>query len=284
MKARLAVLSLGLLLSARGALDAQQDSARCAPAAGEGDSAVVTQVAVAGFMVSAGGRTLIIDALHRHPQHAPPPATLEKLEQASPPFDAIDLVLVSHSHGDHFDRRSVAEHLLHNPRAVVVSGQLVYDQLAELPEFERFGDRVIAVAPEPGAVVALEANGIPMKVFRLSHGERGGDYSMDNLGMLADLCGTKIFNTGDIAPVGQTEVIGAARLAEDRIDIAFLAFTVFYDEEFPEAAAVVEMIKPRHIVVSHLYERHFGEFTEHIAARYPNAIILTSKGESKVIR
>ncbi|UCC47391.1 MAG: MBL fold metallo-hydrolase [Gemmatimonadota bacterium] len=245
---------------------------------------MVTQLAVAGFMVSAAGKTLLIDALHRHPRHAPDPETLEKLENALPPFDNVDLILVSHSHTDHFHRESVAEHLIHNLEAVLVSGRVVHDELAELPSYERFRDRVIVVAPGPGQVVEIEANGIPMRVFRLSHGERNQDYSADNLGMMADLAGTKIFNTGDIVPHGQTEIFQEARMDRDGIDIAFLGFTMF-DANFPEAATIIESyIKPRYIVPSHLYENHFGEFTDRIKDRYPNSIIFSSKGETRFIR
>lgn len=236
-------------------------------------------------MVSAGGKTLVIDVLHRHPQHAASPETLEKLESAMPPFDEIDLILVSHSHSDHFHRESVAEHLIHNPDAVLVSGRLVHDKLAGSPSYERFRDRVIVVAPEPGEVVEIEANGIPMKIFRLSHGERNEDYSADNLGMMANLAGTKIFNTGDIVPQGQTEIFQKARMDRDGIDIAFLAFTMFDDSDLPEAATIIDShIKPRHIVVSHLYEQHFGEFTDRIKERYPNAIIFSSKAETRFVR
>jgi L-ascorbate metabolism protein UlaG (beta-lactamase superfamily) len=166
------------------------------------DSVVITQLAVAGFMVTAGGRTLIIDALHRHPTQGPEPERREKLESAAPPFDKIDIALVSHSHSDHFHPEAVASHLTHNPHAVVVTGKLVRDKLAGHSDFERFSDRVIAVTPEPEEIVEIEANGLPMKVFRVSHGERGADYSMDNLAMMIDLAGTKVFNPGDIVPRG----------------------------------------------------------------------------------
>ncbi len=256
---------------------------RCQRPVAPRDSAMVTQLAVAGFMVSAAGKTLLIDALHRHPQHAPGPETLEKLENALPPFDNVDLILVSHSHTDHFHPESVAEHLIQNPEAVLVSGRLVRDELAELPSFEHFHDRVIVVSPEPGEVVEIEANGIAMKIFRLSHGERNQDYSADNLGMVADMGGTKIFNTGDIMPYGQTEIFQRARMDRDGIDIAFLAFHMF-DADFPEAATIIDSyIQPRYIVPSHLDERHFGEFTDRIEERYPNAIIFSSKGETRFI-
>jgi L-ascorbate metabolism protein UlaG (beta-lactamase superfamily) len=249
------------------------------------DSVVITQLAVAGFMVTAGGMTLVIDALHRHPTQGPEPETREKLEGAAPPFDKIDIVLITHSHSDHFHPEAVASHLTHNPHAVVVTGKLVRDKLAEHSDFERFRDRVIAMTPEPGEIEEIEANRFLMKVFRVSHGERGADYSMDNLAMMIDLAGTKVFNPGDIVPTGQTGIFEKARLDRDGIDIAFLPFTMFDEVEYPEAAAIIDQyLEPRYIVPSHLYEQHFGAFTDEIEDRYPNSVIFRSRGEVKVLR
>jgi L-ascorbate metabolism protein UlaG (beta-lactamase superfamily) len=247
------------------------------------DSVTVTQLAVAGWMVRAHGQTLVIDALHRHGTQGPGAETLELLETARPPFDEIDLILVSHAHSDHFDAESVSRHMKHNPHAVVVSGRLVGDRLRQSPDFEQFSSRVIVVEPDPGEVVELEANGIPVEVFRLSHGERNNDYSMDNLGMVVDLAGTRIFNTGDITPVGQQEAYERALLNQERIDLAFLAFPLFeaVREGSPEAQAVIEeIVAPRHIIPSHLYEHHYGDLTDWIESRYPSAIVFR-KGETR---
>ncbi|UCC71629.1 MAG: MBL fold metallo-hydrolase [Gemmatimonadota bacterium] len=285
MNALAPLLSLGLasLVFGPSALGERGTDERSTQACVASDSVVITQLAVAGWMVSAGGRTLIIDALHRHPRHAPVAETLERLEHASPPFDEIELVLVSHAHSDHFHYESTAEHLRRNPNAVLVSGRLVHDQLTELSDFERFSDRVIVAAPEPGEVVELDANGMKIKVFRLSHGEPNADYSADNLGMIVDLCGVKVLNTGDIVPTGQTAVFRQALPGSEGVDIAFLAFTMFDEENLPEAATIIDdYIKPRYIIPSHLYEQHFGEFTKAIEDRYPKAVIFHSKGEVKV--
>jgi L-ascorbate metabolism protein UlaG (beta-lactamase superfamily) len=236
-------------------------------------SVTVRQLSTPGFFIAAGDKAVIVDALTRH-RWGPAEETLELLETAAPPFADVDLVLVTHAHGDHFHRGSVSRHLVNNPNAVLVTGMLVRDELAELPEFQQFEDRVIAVDPEPGEVVEIEANGIQMKVFRLSHGERGNDYSMDNLAMMADLVAAKIFTTGDVAPDGQTAVFQRARLDRDSIDYAFIAFTMFESEYQPEGMSIIDdYIKPRHIVVAHLDDRHYGEFTEAIRNRYANAII-----------
>ena len=150
--------------------------------------------------------------------------------------------------------------------------------MAELPDYQAFLERIIVVEPPPGEVVEITANGIPLKVFRVSHGEPENDFSLDNLAMSAELGSTRILVTGDIVPTGQTEVFRRARLDRDSIDFAFLAFTLFGEDQQPEGMAIIdEHIQPRRIVVAHLYDSHFGAFTEAIRTRYPNAIIFENR-------
>ena len=58
--------------------------------------------------------------LHREygPEYAflPTCGIVTRLRTAKAPFDAIDLILVSHRHLDHFHPESVGLHLQHNPK------------------------------------------------------------------------------------------------------------------------------------------------------------------------
>ena len=61
----------------------------------------ITYIANEGVLISADGKQVLIDGLHREygPEYAfLPAAEREKIETAKAPFDQIDLVLVSHRH------------------------------------------------------------------------------------------------------------------------------------------------------------------------------------------
>jgi glyoxylase-like metal-dependent hydrolase (beta-lactamase superfamily II) len=95
----------------------------------------VTFLANEGVLLSAGETRVVIDGLFQpYKTYAVMPAAdRERIEASQPPFDGIDLVLVSHMHGDHFHAESVARHLRHNPQATLVtSGQVVAEVAARL--------------------------------------------------------------------------------------------------------------------------------------------------------
>ena len=93
-------------------------------------SVEITYIANEGVLISSGGKQVLIDGLHREygPEYAfLPTAERDKIENAKAPFDAIDLILVSHRHLDHFHPESVGLHLQNSPRAFLVSSQQVVD-------------------------------------------------------------------------------------------------------------------------------------------------------------
>src|SRR5215216_4933342 len=65
----------------------------------------ITYIANEGVLISSGDKQVLIDGLHREYQRDYaflPAAQREKIENAKAPFDKIDLILVSHTHLDHF--------------------------------------------------------------------------------------------------------------------------------------------------------------------------------------
>src|SRR5687768_13022928 len=92
----------------------------------------VQYIANEGLLISSRDKRVLIDGLHRlyKPDYAYlPDVEREKIEAAQAPFDKIDLVLVSHLHGDHFHPESVGLYLKHNTKAVFASSQQVVDEV-----------------------------------------------------------------------------------------------------------------------------------------------------------
>ena len=63
-------------------------------------SVVITNIINAGFMISSGYTNVLIDAIIDMPISD---LVDQALEAAQSPFDEIDLVMVTHVHGDHFE-------------------------------------------------------------------------------------------------------------------------------------------------------------------------------------
>ena len=92
------------------------------PAQSEG--VTITFLANEGVMLSSSGHKVLIDALFLSygPGYAvPADSTQRSLHNARSPFDLVDLILVTHRHGDHFHPAPAAAHLRTNPRAHLVT-------------------------------------------------------------------------------------------------------------------------------------------------------------------
>ena len=132
-----------------------------------------------------------------NPDYAfPPDALLKSLETAQPPYDRLQLILVSHVHLDHFDPVSVGLHLQNNKSAILVSSDQIADGVKK--EFGAYGEiepRIKRVAYEWRKGVALNIGGIDLKVLGLRHG--GPKFGwVQNLGYVASLNVRKILHIG----------------------------------------------------------------------------------------
>ena len=84
------------------------------------------------------------------------------------PYADVDALLVTHWHDDHFDAGAVAEHLEHNPRAVLISSSEVIDQVrAEAPRLAP--SRLQAFVPASGEVAVTRVGDVPVRVIRARH-------------------------------------------------------------------------------------------------------------------
>jgi len=134
----------------------------------------VTYIANEGVLISAGNRQALIDGLHREykPDYLfPSPDLLKKIETAQPPFDQIDLVLVSHIHLDHFHAESVGLHLKSNRRATLVSSQQVVEGVEkEFSDYSLIKSRIKTVTPKWKEKSEININGIDLTILGLRHG------------------------------------------------------------------------------------------------------------------
>lgn len=243
-----------------------------------------------GFLITGGGRKVLVDALFREgiaPYRVVSAPNQERLEKARAPFADVDLLLASHFHRDHFDPRAVAAHLTHNPRALFVSSNQALDQFKTIgAPFEAIKDRVRAALPKEGQRIQLTHNGIHLQVLHVHHGR---NRPIENLGLLFEVAGQKLFHIGDSEATADDFKIN--HLPAERIDIAFLPFWYFLDAG--QKQAVREQIKPRHIVLMHIpqpdvndeYIKKRGGWAQvlgKIKTEFPNAVWFEREMEKKV--
>lgn len=228
----------------------------------------VTSVGISGFLIEVGGKKVLIDGLTKFTSSS----VEQQLLAGEAPFDGLDVVLATHSHGDHFKGSSVALCLKNNPKAAFIGPRDAADQVSGFP------GRVFPVQAAEGKRVPLEVNGIRVQAMALSHGTPpAGVPGIVNLGYLVTVGSVTFFHSGDIDPSQLTpELLQALGLPDERIDFAFVPGFFLAMPEPP--AFVTKGIRPRVFVAAHLpspgQEPLDGEA---IRRNFPSAVLL--KGE-----
>ena len=133
----------------------------------------ITYVANEGFLLQAGEKAVLIDALFGGKQlgfcEVPTADTVAKLAAAEAPFDQVDLVLVTHQHVDHSDPALAIRFLSSNPEAMLGGPRQVVDRLGVEPGHAAVSSRIKEVTPGRGSATELTVGGISVKVLRLPH-------------------------------------------------------------------------------------------------------------------
>lgn len=247
--------------------------------AGENE-VIVTYIANEGVLVSSGGHQVLIDGLHRRysPAYAFPPDGLrEKLENARRPYDDIDLVLVSHFHGDHFHAESVGMHLLNNPKAKLASSpQVVNSVLGSYSEAEKIKTRAIVVKHEWKRSEDIEINGVKVRFLGLRHGSERFK-AMENLGHLIEVGGKKFLHIGDADMTAENFAVH--RLAEENIDVAFIPF--WFLQSAKGRGLVEKLFSPKNIIAVHISPSDASKVKADLESRYKDITVFTEILQSK---
>ena len=254
------------------------------------DTVKVTYVGNAGMMVERAGKKILIDAVFGHGIAAdgrcvaPSGDVLEKMEKALPPFDNVDLVAATHSHHDHFHPGSVVEHLRHNPRAVFVStGQSLEKIKAECPDVADIQARLRCRTPGKGSFWEETINGIKIKAYGLTHSPPQTD--IDNLGLLFEVQGFKVFHAGDTSWANRDEYARLG-LQDEAIDLGLVHKGFFVWHKGRGQDVVEEFIRPKQIVLVHVYRDEMESLLKALPVyrqRFPRVDAIVQPMESRVL-
>lgn len=243
------------------------------------DGTRVTFVANAGFLVTVGDTHVLVDSLFDgfRGGFTVPQALQDLLVNARPPFDHVELILVTHDHSDHFNVGPVARHMQANPRAVLVAPSDVAAQITGFP------GRVFPVLPAEGEVTRLEVGGIGIEAVALSHGVPSpGTVGIPNVGYVFRIGETRFFHTGDTDPatvgVPYYQSLG---IPDEGIDVAFVSHFVLSAPAYHPV--VLEGIRPRHLVAMHYEYTTDPPNYALITSYFPSAVLFRNALESWVM-
>jgi|GEM_PF-508526 len=248
----------------------------------------VTYLAHEGFLVRAAGKKVLIDALFA-PEFAakagPPPEIRKAIVEGREPFNGIDLILVTHKDGDHFDPASVIACLRSNPKCRLVAHAQAVDLMRSIDGFAEVVSQIHEIKLEAGAREHVSENGIAFDALCLDHEHRP---QTANLAFAVELGGVRFLHMGDSFFDFSEAQLKSYPFEQTRIDLLFLNQ---YDRSGRARNLIAERVKPSHIVGMHV---HPDEFTDvqaesrlsHVSARlrtaYPGIILFEKPMERRV--
>jgi L-ascorbate metabolism protein UlaG (beta-lactamase superfamily) len=239
-----------------------------------------------GYFISGGGKNILVDALYKHPHPKfpdvrTPEDAYKKMLKGEPPFQRIDLILVSHYHPDHFTTDRGFPVLMEHPESRMIANQYTLSLAKEDdPEnYERVKNQIIQIDLEWGEIKDISLDGCPIKAYLVKH--TTGDH-LDReyivTQFLLELEGLKILHMGDMYTPPNMEYFKKFGLEKEHIDL------VFHAGGISDTVKILmnEYIKPKFFVVMHnrLYEE--GQYYRSFLDIFPNAAIFLKPMERKI--
>lgn len=244
----------------------------------------VTYIANEGFLIQAVGKKVLVDALFDDGFGtflAPSRELLMQMNRGNGLFADVDLLLVTHRHGDHFNPKLVVEFLRHHAHCRLVAHTQVVDLLRKEEGFAQIAGQIYEVKLELGAFERISLNGISLDALCLRHMSEDPDNEpMRNMAFVVELGGVRFLHLGD-ARIYQSEAhLNHYPFEQKPIDILFLN-----REDRSEATQkfIAEKIKPSRIVAMHIPPAELSEETNHILAVYPHAIVFKQSMERRTL-
>ena len=185
--------------------------------------AVITFVDHACFLLTGAEGTVLID-----PGRGLSAAMVQRLTNGHPPFAELDLILVTHTHSDHFDPRLIDLLLQQHEDAVFASTQAAVVAMGgQNPDWVG-SDRLQAVEPGTGGSLSLILNGVAVEALDMPH-----DLPVVNLGYIVTLNGRRLLHAGDVA---HPDYLAAHNLRARDLDVALIPYPLLFPENLAPGA------------------------------------------------
>lgn len=207
----------------------------------------ISYISNAGVFLRSGDSKVLIDGLCNCTGKIYknlPGALRNKIVAGLPPYNNIDLLLITHHHSDHFDPWSILEFLQFNLKGIIIAGQDVIKRLLKLKADLPMSRFIPANNPNGLKVTLYDTDNLRIKAIPLVHdGEKFKN--VRNIAYIIEVEGKKILNVGDAKP-SQDNFIN---LMEENIDLLIAPFP--YVSLASSRRVVEKYIRPRKIAAVH---------------------------------
>jgi len=220
----------------------------------------VTYIANCSFLYEAADEKVLIDPFgteYGDYFYLPSMTNRSKLIEGLPPFDNIDLILITHVHGDHFNPFLAENFLINNRETKMICPPQVYQQMQDsCHQFFQIESQLESQPLDMHESKSLNVNHIPITAISLQHGTtrclEGIDYKdytdyekTENWGYVIRVANNTIFHQGD----GSLKINEQALIKiKEKIDIAYLSF---FDWDSTSFQLIQNDLHPNKIMFMH---------------------------------
>lgn len=254
----------------------------------------VTYIANEGFMLKTIHHKVLIDALFSdgygyfaHPTND----VTTKMQNATAPFDSIDLCFLTHYHKDHSDSKLIKEYLSKYPfvKLITTRPSLVFID-GEQFGFIKLKKQFCEITPEINKSISQTINNVFVKVLGLKHmsfyqdGYNLEEY-MTNAGFYINMDGISVFHSGDTKMDNFKDYIAKSELWKDSVDIAFVYYELL-NEGKTDLDFLRKTLNPKYIIVMHVPPNIYDEWAakvRQLQQTFPNIILFKNILENKKI-
>lgn len=220
-------------------------------------SGKLTYISNAGVFIQLKDRKILMDGLCRSntPIYKDPSADIAlKIKGGIPPFDHLDLMLITHEHSDHFDPISVHEFQENNPQTVILSTPYVISKLRAHAPLDKGSHNLMEIDLKLHQGETLTVQGIKIRIFSLAHMGKNQEETR-NYAYLIEY-GLKLFHVGDASPV--PENYDQLNLLPEKINCLIAPFPYI---GLPSARRVIkDFINPQKIAILHFPHKELDRF------------------------
>ena len=230
-----------------------------------------------GFLIYSENKKVLVDALFKvnSPSYSEPSDTMiNQMTVGKPPYNNIDLLLITHYHWDHFNPDFTISFLENQSNCKLVAHKQVVDGMREKAGFDRVKSRIVEISIDNGSMTNIEEKGINLDIVCMSH---NNNIETKNLSFMVSLEGNRFFHIGDATIDENIQVLQQYNFDKKPIDIVFLQS---YDTSIVSKQYVTKTINPDMIIAMHLSADAIDTEAKIFTAHYPHSIIFRKLKQS----
>jgi len=230
----------------------------------------VTYIANDGVMIEFEDKKVMIDGMNRAGNLSgwisPTNTEYMAVENGEPPFNDIDVIMITHNHGDHYSISAVQNYLTDHPNTKLIVPTSVESN------FGGFANQIVDFSINKFERINLVENDISIDVLQIEHFDQfGNDFSMvESLAFIITMNGKKFFHSGDIDYIdSQLDVFN---LLADEISVVFIPT---FGDLVTEANrdAIIDNVAPDVIVCLHFLVSGMATTLQEISNIYPPDVV-----------